>query len=585
MSLEGAPSSRAGGSQATGSATAPAASVPASIVRGAMSFAGADERAALEELERRWDAQRLRVLVAGEAKRGKSSLINAVLGREVLPTGVTPLTSVTTTVSALGAREVEHVSVRFTDGSRRDAPVAELATFVTEAANPDNSRGVRDVTVWVDSPLLSAYALDLVDTPGIGSVYAHNTVEAHAAVAQLDAAVLVLSVDPPITAAERDLLGDILVGSVRTFVVVNKADRFPPEEVEESLAFTRAVCLQLAGEELAPRACSVLRGADDPGFSGFRRELLDYLAQRGGADVRVALAGHTRRVLTAMRDHRRMERRSLELAAGGEAESLASLRTTLVAISGQGSQIADHVAGSLRRFRRELDASAARAVTSVATEVRSSFDRQWTETLGSAPVREVEALARTVISNDLAAAVDSWRHREAARLEEELSLLVARTFSETEARIALARDAVAQALDVAWSADEVAVSIPVDTRFRYDFTPAVGWAPPLEGVFVALRTPSARRRHIEQATRASIGPLTDRQVGRARSDLQGRLDAAGRALAVRLEQRLDQTVEHMVAMLERALSDQSREQRRRRCDHLTAEDSALETFLTQADAL
>ncbi|MCA1782439.1 MAG: dynamin family protein [Intrasporangiaceae bacterium] len=550
-----------------------------------MSYATTAERAALEQLERRWDARRLRVLVAGEAKRGKSSLINALLEREILPTGVTPLTSVTTTVSALGEGAVEHVTVQFGDGSRIDAPLAELAAFVTEAANPDNTRDVRDVTVRVDSPLLSAYALDLVDTPGIGSVYAHNTVEAHAAFAQLDAAVLVLSVDPPITAAERDLLGDILIGSVRTFVVVNKADRFTTDEVEESLAFTRAVCLQLAGEDLVPRACSVLRGADDPGFSAFRRELLEYLAQRGGADVRVALAGHTRRALSGMREHRRVERRSLELAASGEAETLASLRATLVAISGQGSEISDHVVGSLRRLRRELDASAVQAVTFVAAEVRTSFDRHWQESLVSAPVREVEGLARTVIFDDLAAAVDSWRHGEAARLEEELSLLAARTFSETEARIASARDAVAQALDVAWSADEAAVSMPVDTRFRYDFSPAVGWAPPLEGLVFALRTPFARRRHIQQAARATIAPLTDRQVGRARSDLQGRLDKTGRALAVRLEQRLEETVERMVAMLERALSDQSREERRRRWEHLAAEESALDALLEQADAL
>lgn len=190
-----------------------------------------------------------------------------------------------------------------------------------------------------------------------------------------------------------------------------------------------------------------------------------------------------------------------------------------------------------------------------------------------------------MVSDDLAAAVDSWRHGQAARLEEELSLLVTRTFSETEARIALAREAVAQALDVAWTADEAAVSMQVDTSFRYDFSPPVGWAPPLEGVFLALRTPSARRRHIKEATRASIGSLTDRQVGRARSDLQGRLDATGRALAGRLEQRLDQTVERMVAMLERTLSDQSRDERQRRCEHLAAEETALDALLAQVGAL
>ena len=56
------------------------------------------DREQIAALRDRLDAARLRVLVAGEAKRGKSTLINALLGREVLPSGVTPLTAVTTTV-------------------------------------------------------------------------------------------------------------------------------------------------------------------------------------------------------------------------------------------------------------------------------------------------------------------------------------------------------------------------------------------------------------------------------------------------------------------------------------------------------
>ena len=57
-----------------------------------------EDGAALDELRARLCERRLRVLVAGEAKRGKSSLVNALLGQAVLPAGVTPLTAVATTV-------------------------------------------------------------------------------------------------------------------------------------------------------------------------------------------------------------------------------------------------------------------------------------------------------------------------------------------------------------------------------------------------------------------------------------------------------------------------------------------------------
>lgn len=58
----------------------------------------ADDIPDVDELARRLDQQALRVVVAGEAKRGKSTLVNALLGREVVPSGVVPLTAVTTTI-------------------------------------------------------------------------------------------------------------------------------------------------------------------------------------------------------------------------------------------------------------------------------------------------------------------------------------------------------------------------------------------------------------------------------------------------------------------------------------------------------
>src|SRR5674536_35974 len=76
--------------------------------------AGEGDQASVDEvaeLSRRVREDALRVVVAGEAKRGKSTLINALLARAVLPTGVVPLTAVPTT---LGYGESEAVEVRYT---------------------------------------------------------------------------------------------------------------------------------------------------------------------------------------------------------------------------------------------------------------------------------------------------------------------------------------------------------------------------------------------------------------------------------------------------------------------------------------
>jgi len=88
-------------------------------------------------LRDRLAATRLRVAVVGEATRGKSTLINALLGHAVLPAGETPLTTVVTTVRH---GQDPHAEVRFLDGHEETHPLAALVDLVAEAGNPRNRR-------------------------------------------------------------------------------------------------------------------------------------------------------------------------------------------------------------------------------------------------------------------------------------------------------------------------------------------------------------------------------------------------------------------------------------------------------------
>src|ERR1039457_652830 len=143
-----------------------------------------------------------------------------LLGRPVLPSGVTPLTAVATTVRY---GEDPRAEVRFGDGHEEKYPLAALGDLVTERGNPRNRLGIAAVTAFVDAPVLAG-GVELVDTPGTGSVYQWDTDAAHQALETMDAAVLVLTADPPVSASERDLLGKVGELSVTTFTVLNKAD-------------------------------------------------------------------------------------------------------------------------------------------------------------------------------------------------------------------------------------------------------------------------------------------------------------------------------------------------------------------------
>src|SRR6202035_5218087 len=102
------------------------------------------DREQIAALRERLAAARLRVLVAGEAKRGKSTLVNALLGRAVLPAGVTPLTAVATTVRY---GDDPHAQVRFANGHEEKQPLSALPDLVTERGHPGNQRHIASVTV------------------------------------------------------------------------------------------------------------------------------------------------------------------------------------------------------------------------------------------------------------------------------------------------------------------------------------------------------------------------------------------------------------------------------------------------------
>ena len=186
---------------------------------------------------------RFNLVVLGEFKRGKSTLINALLGRDVLPTGVVPLTSVVTTISA-GDRD--RLRVYFKDGTVQERPLGELAEYVTEADNPANRLGVEQARVEIDHDLLRT-GLELVDTPGIGSIHSHNTEVARGFLPRVDAALCVLDAGQPLSEAERELFRDAAERVPRLLPVINKIDHLDRADREVAIEFIRSALRDLLG--------------------------------------------------------------------------------------------------------------------------------------------------------------------------------------------------------------------------------------------------------------------------------------------------------------------------------------------------
>jgi GTP-binding protein EngB required for normal cell division len=176
---------------------------------------------------------RFYVACIGQFKRGKSTLINALIGDPVLPVGFTPVTAVPTVIR-FGDKRRARIQVR--DSSWQEVSVSDLNLYVSEECNPENIKGIRGVEVFVPSPLLAG-GMCFVDTPGLGSVFTGNTAATHAFIPHVDAALVVIGADPPLAGEELALVEAVAQHVQDLVLVLNKADRTTPEEKAAAVNF------------------------------------------------------------------------------------------------------------------------------------------------------------------------------------------------------------------------------------------------------------------------------------------------------------------------------------------------------------
>ncbi len=184
----------------------------------------------------------LTVAVLGQFKRGKSSLLNALVGGPVFPTGILPLTAVATHL----VRGPQGVRVTEPDGSSYSVSLPDVAEYVSERLNPGNRRGVSRVEVSMPLPSWTQN-LTFVDSPGIGSPHDENTAAARALLPRVDAAIFVLSPDPSITSDEIAFLASTSAYAARLFFVLNKVDLLDSGDRAELERYLRGILSERCG--------------------------------------------------------------------------------------------------------------------------------------------------------------------------------------------------------------------------------------------------------------------------------------------------------------------------------------------------
>jgi len=484
--------------------------------------------AKVADMRRRLRDHRFRVLVVGAAKRGKSTLINALLGREVLPADVIPVTAVATTVT-FGAPE--RIVVAHLDGTDSTHALDELSTYVSELDNPDNKLAVDHVTVYLQAHAL-VDGLELVDTPGAGSVHDHDQ-EMDRALANMDAAIFVLTADPPISADERELLIKINNSAVHTFIVVNKADHLSPGDANHVLTFVTSVITTATGTEPVLYLCSARQALDarvhdhsaapEPGIVSLEVAFSHYLQQGRVEGLRQSLLSQARGIALHTLDGVRIRLRLLSMEQGTSQSHLSQLRQLLTTLAQRRYDATDLVSSGTRHLLDEINDAAELAYQALPAHVADQT-RRFANTVGvDLDGVELHTQGWNHLTQTAERAVDQWRNQLQDLVEQRLTSLERRLLSDLATHHHQLRVATRELLELDLSADDDHSGLIEDMTFRYQLTPGVSWNGQLLPSLRYHLPGAAARRRIVKELEDDARRLTAQQIGRVRADLQSRL--------------------------------------------------------------
>lgn len=344
-------------------------------------------QSAVALLREKVEQNRFYLTVVGQFKRGKTTFLNALLGAEVLPVAILPLTSV---VTMLLYSESPSAEVVFQSGLRSTIRLAELPDYVTEKGNPKNVKRVSHVIVAYPSEYLRG-GVALVDTPGIGSVYTHNTQVTYDFLPQVDAAIFVTSPEPPITNAEVEFLSDLAARVRKVFVILNKTDLLNASQLQEVLDFTwRSLPESIAATSdsvIAVSAAHALKAKDqhDPALlaaSGFQRleeELADFLASEKNLVFYASVTRNARKLIADVRLSYELQIRAAKMPLDELRTKLGELDRHLVHArqEREDSQILlqNSVSQISRLFENEAMGFAGEMVEPLRTEIRRHWEQ------------------------------------------------------------------------------------------------------------------------------------------------------------------------------------------------------------------
>jgi GTPase Era involved in 16S rRNA processing len=206
------------------------------------------------------------IAVLGQFKSGKSSFLNSLVSENILPMGVVPVTSVITRI--YGGNE-KIAKIKFNNNHIQQTSINEIANYVTENKNPKNEKNV--FVVDIETPTLLEFSkLRFIDTPGIGSVFKHNTETTENWFSEIGLAFVTISAERPLGENEINLIKDISAQCPEIIILLTKVDLFSNEQLNEIQTYIQNILRNEFDKEFRLFRYSTVKNTDN-----YRNEIVN----------------------------------------------------------------------------------------------------------------------------------------------------------------------------------------------------------------------------------------------------------------------------------------------------------------------
>ncbi|MGV8075143.1 MAG: dynamin family protein [Syntrophobacteraceae bacterium] len=523
-------------------------------VRGETGRSLATVKAKLEE-------EAFNLVILGQFKRGKSTFINALLGEKILPTAIVPLTSVVTILRYGPELKIE---VHYRNDKHEVIDLPDLPSFITERGNPKNNKGVNEVTVFYPSQYLKG-GVRIIDTPGVGSVYRHNTDVAYDYLPYVDAGIFIISADPPLSESEHQFLKDIRGYVDKLFFALNKIDQVSDEDRQESLEFTARILEKNLGAgkvkiypisaRLALEAKKGANGAqlDQSLLPDFEQRLQEFLLHEKGKVFLKSVLNSLQKLISDETISFQLEQEAIKLPLQELTAKIARFEEEIKSIAKDREHNSYLLNGHLKKIVSQLDNEIAAFKKESLPVLHKELEAEYLRELqkGGGNLRtELEEFVFERIQSLFTAWRQQLTEKISSQLEEAHGWFAAGTNETIERILLLTSDIFELKLKPFTSVE--ALSKKSDFYFLLKDDP-VG----LDLVQLAATSALPRfisKKFILKKMQDTISDLVDRHCGRVRYDLVNRLTSTVHDFQKILNEKIDLTLDGIRISFQKALA-------------------------------